>query len=75
VNPYEITNMIIDDDFAVEEYVTADFTYENKNYSITFKKADLEIMNSWVFENETSLPAVLPENIVEALREDVKKRI
>ena len=75
MNPYEINNMIIDDDFAVEEYVTTEFTYENKNYSITFKKADLEIMNTWVFEKGTSLPADLPENIIESLREDVKKRI
>jgi hypothetical protein len=75
MNPYEITNMIIDDDFAVEEYVTTDFTYENKNYSITFKKADLEIMNTWVFENGTSLPADIPKSIIESLREDVKKRI
>ncbi|WP_342431709.1 hypothetical protein [Neobacillus sp. FSL H8-0543] len=75
MNPYEINNMIIDDDFAVEEYVTADFTYKSKNYSITFKKADLEIMNKWVFENGTSLPADLPDNIIESLREDVKKRI
>ncbi|MDF2855574.1 MAG: hypothetical protein K0Q87_1425 [Neobacillus sp.] len=67
--------MIIDDDFAVEEYVTTEFTYQNKNYSITFKKADLEIMNIWVFENGTSLPADLPENLLETLREDVKQRI
>ncbi|EKN70890.1 hypothetical protein BABA_03474 [Neobacillus bataviensis LMG 21833] len=72
---YKITNMMIDDDFAVEEYVTAEFTYNHKSYSITFKKADLEIINSWVFEEGTSFPANVPEEIVESIREDVKKRI
>lgn len=73
--PYEIKMMIIDDDFAVEEYVTVDFTFNQENYSITFKKADLEIMNCWVFEQGTSLPADLPEEIVESIRNDVKKKI
>lgn len=72
---YQITNMIIDDDFATEEYVTVEFQHNFKNYSITFKKADLEIINSWVFEAETSFPADLPEVIVESIREDVKKQI
>jgi len=75
MKPYKMTNMIIDDDFAVEEYVTAEFTYNQKTYSITFKKADLEIINSWVFENGTSFPAYVPEDIVESIREDVKKRM
>jgi hypothetical protein len=67
--------MIIDDDFASEEYVTVDFTHDHKVYSITFKKADLEIMNSWVFEDGTSFPAALSDNLIESIREDVKKRI
>lgn len=75
VKPYEITNMIIDDDFAVEEYVTAEFVHQHKNYSITFKKADLEIINCWVFEDGTSLPADIPDEIIESIREDVKKRV
>jgi hypothetical protein len=75
VKSFEITNMIIDDDFAVEEYVTAEFIHENKQYSVTFKKADLEIINSWVFENGTSLPANLPEEIIDLLRNDIKKKI
>ncbi|MEH7179372.1 hypothetical protein [Neobacillus vireti] len=75
VNTYEITNMIIDDDFDSEEYVTAEFTCDFKDYSITFKKADLEIINSWVFEEETSLPANLSDTLIESIREDVKKRI
>jgi hypothetical protein len=75
VKSYEISNMIIDDDFAVEEYVTAEFTHNHKEYSITFKKADLEIINAWLFEDGTSIPANLSEDIIESIREDVKKRI
>jgi hypothetical protein len=67
--------MIIDDDFAVEEYVTAEFIYSHKNYSITFKKADLEIINTWVFEDGTSIPANLSDDLIESIREDVKKKI
>jgi hypothetical protein len=75
VKPYEINHMIIDDEFDGEEFVTADFTHQNKDYSITFKKADLKIMNTWVFEEGTSLPANLSDHMIELLREDVKKRI
>jgi len=72
---YKMTNMIIDDDFAVEEYVTAEFTHNYNNYSITFKKADLEIINTWVFKDGTSFPADLSDEIIESIREDVKRRI
>lgn len=75
MKPYEINNMIIDDEFDSEEFVTTDFTYQNEDYSITFKKADLEIINTWVFKDGTSLPANLSDNIIELIREDVKKRI
>ncbi|NEU31358.1 hypothetical protein GN156_11350 [bacterium LRH843] len=75
MKPYEINNMIIDDEFDGEEFVTTDFAYQNKDYSITFKKADLEIINSWVFKDGKSLPANLSDNIIELIREDVKKRI
>lgn len=75
MRPYEINNMIIDDEFEGEEFVTIDFTYENKDHSITFKKADLEIINTWVFKDGTSLPANLSDHIIESIREDVKKRI
>jgi hypothetical protein len=75
VNTYEITNMIIDDDFDSEEYVTAEFTHEQENYSITLKKADLEIINAWVFKDGTSLPANLSDTLIESIREDVKKRM
>jgi hypothetical protein len=67
--------MIIDDDFAVEEYVTTEFKHHNQNYSITFKKADLEIINCWVFKDGTSLPANVPDEIIESIRNDVKKII
>ncbi|MFZ7944854.1 hypothetical protein [Neobacillus sp. 19] len=75
MEPYKITNMIIDDDFAVEEYVTAEFSFNQKMYSLTFKKADLEIINAWVFEDGTSFPAFVPDEVVESIREEVKKRI
>ena len=75
MEPYQINNMIIDDEFDGEEFVTTDFAYQNKDYSITFKKADLEIMNTWVFKDGTSLPANLSDHIIELIREDVKKRI
>jgi hypothetical protein len=75
MKPYQINNMIIDDEFDGEEFVTTDFAYQNKNYSITFKKADLEIMNAWIFKDGTSLPANLSDHIIELIREDVKKRI
>ena len=55
MKPYQINNMIIDDEFDGEEYVTTNFAYQNKDYSITFKKADLEIINTWVFKDGTSL--------------------
>jgi hypothetical protein len=75
VNTYEITNMIIDDDFDSEEYVTAEFSHNQMDYSITFKKADLEVINSWQFKDGTSLPANLSETLIESIREDVKKKI
>ncbi|MGO4890579.1 hypothetical protein ACJ2A9_22815 [Anaerobacillus sp. MEB173] len=72
---YEIKNMIIDDGFDSEEYVTADFSYDMKDYSITFKKADLEVLNTWVFEENSSFPANLSDEMVESIREDIKRRI
>ncbi|USK37265.1 hypothetical protein LIS77_15135 [Cytobacillus firmus] len=53
--PYEITGMIVDDEFDGEEYVTAEFLHEHNSYSITFKKADLEVINAWVFNDGSSL--------------------
>jgi hypothetical protein len=75
VNPYEITSMIIDDEFDGEEYVTTEFLQENNTFSITFKKADLEVINAWVFNDGSSLPANLSEEMIESIRNSVKKRI
>ncbi|WHY00055.1 hypothetical protein [Neobacillus sp. DY30] len=72
---YEITNLIIDDDFDSEEYVTAEFIHHEMNYSITFKKADLEIINAWVFKDGTSLPANLSDGLIESIRDDIKERM
>ena len=75
MNPYEITSMIIDDEFDGEEYVTTEFLHENNTFSITFKKADLEVINAWVFNDGSSLPANLSEEMIESIRNSVKKRI
>ncbi|WP_332692036.1 hypothetical protein [Halalkalibacter lacteus] len=75
MKPYEIKQMIIDDGFDGEEAVTADFTHNHNDYRITFNKSDLEIINTWLFEDETSIPANLSDDIIESIREDVKKRI
>lgn len=72
---FEIKHMIIDDNFESEEFVTADITYNQKDYSVTYKKGDLELVNAWIFKEGTSLPANLPEGIIEALRNDVKNRL
>jgi hypothetical protein len=65
--------MIIDDDFPREETVTTEFSYNNKMYSITFNKGDLEILNTWLFEDGTSYPANLPNELIESIREEVKR--
>ena len=49
----------------VKNIVTADFTHQNQDYSITFKKADLEIMNAWVFKEGTLLPAELSDQLIQ----------
>lgn len=67
--------MIVDDGFDTEESVTVYVTHNNKNHSITFNKADLELVNSWVHEEETSLPANLPDSMIESIRDDIKNRI
>ena len=59
----------------IKESVTAHFTHNYKEYSITLKKADLEIINTWVLEDGSSLPANLSGTIIESIREDIKKRI
>jgi hypothetical protein len=72
---YEINNMIIDDESNGQEHVTVELSLEEKQYSITFDKSDLEIMNAWLFENGSSVPANLSDQIIESVREEVKKKI
>jgi hypothetical protein len=75
VKPYEIVNMIIDNEGYDQEEVTADFTFQGQDYSITFTKGDLELVNAWVFKDGTSLPANLSEDMIDRIREDVKNKI
>jgi hypothetical protein len=72
---YKIINMIIDDESNGQEHVTVELSLEEKQYSITFDKSDLEIMNAWIFENGSSVPANLSDHIIESIREEVKKKI
>jgi hypothetical protein len=70
-----INHMIIDDEFLGEESVTAEFTYNQNEYSVTFNKADLELINSWYFRDHQTIPANLSDSLIESLREEVKNRI
>jgi hypothetical protein len=70
-----INHMIIDDEFLGEESVTADFSYNQNEYSATFKKADLELINSWYFKENQTIPANLSDTLLEWLREEIKHRI
>jgi hypothetical protein len=72
---YQMINMIVDDGFSGEEYITAEIVHDKEVYSITFQKSDLELMNAWIFVKGTSLPANLSEEMIEAIREDLKKKI
>lgn len=72
---YQIKNMIIDDELYSQESITVDFTQDNKMYSVILNKADLEVVNTWVFKANTSIPATLPDNVIESIREDVKKKM
>jgi hypothetical protein len=72
---YEVTNMIIDDESYGEEHVTVEMTLEQQNYIITFQKSDLELMNAWSVKDGTTLPADLSENLLNSIKEDIKKKI
>lgn len=74
MDSYELTNMIIDEQYE-QEHVTAYFKNKQKVYSITFTKSDLELINAWVFENETSYPANLTDNEIEEIRENIKRHL
>ncbi|GAM12488.1 hypothetical protein [Mesobacillus selenatarsenatis] len=75
MNPYEMTNMIIDEESYGEEHVTVEFTVEQQNYIVTFQKSDLELMNAWIVEDDKTLPANLSEDLMDSIREDIKKKI
>ncbi|MEH7886885.1 hypothetical protein V7654_21510 [Bacillus sp. JJ1609] len=75
MKPYEMKNLIIDDESNGDEHVTADFSHQNEDYSITFNKSDLEMVNAWVFKEGTSFPANLTDDLIEMIREDLKKKI
>ncbi len=74
MKPYEITHMIVDEQMD-QEHVTTHFTYEGNQYSATFQKSDLELMNSWLLKDQSSLPADLSEELIESLREVIKNSI
>ncbi|RSK27178.1 hypothetical protein EJF36_09965 [Bacillus sp. HMF5848] len=74
MNKYVIEHMIIDD-FTGDETVTVHFNHNNSRYSIDFDKADLEVINSWVLRDQSSLPANLDNNLIEQLRVDVMKKL
>lgn len=75
MKPYEIKNLIIDNESNGDEHITADFSHQSQNYSITFNKSDLELVNAWVFKEEKSLPANLSEELIEMIREDISGKI
>jgi hypothetical protein len=72
---YEVTNMIIDDESYGEEHVTVEMTLEQQNYIITFQKSDLELMNAWSVKDGTTLPADLSTDLLDSIKEDIKKKI
>ncbi|NKE03874.1 MULTISPECIES: hypothetical protein [Mesobacillus] len=72
---YEVTNLIIDEETYGEEHITVEMTVEQENYIITFQKSDLELINAWRVEDGTTLPADLSENLLDSIKEDIKKKI
>ncbi|UYZ23875.1 hypothetical protein [Mesobacillus jeotgali] len=72
---YEVTNMIIDEESYGEEHVTVELTIEQQNYIVTFQKSDLELMNAWIVEDDTTLPANLSEDLMDSIKEDISNKI
>lgn len=72
---YEVTNFIIDEESYGEEHVTVELTMEQQNYIITFQKSDLELMNAWSVKDGTTLPADLSADLMDSIKEDIKKKI
>ena len=75
MKPYAIRNMIIDDESYDQEHVSAKITYEEKDYMLTFQKSDLELMNAWVLEGGSSLPANLSEKLIQDIKADISEKI
>ncbi|WP_246943157.1 hypothetical protein [Bacillus pinisoli] len=75
MQPFIINHLIADDDFLGEESVTADFTYNENHYSITFKKSDLELVNTWYFKEDQTIPANLSHTLIDAIRDEIKNQL
>ena len=75
MSSFEVTNMIIDEESYGEEHVTVELTIEQQNYIITFQKSDLELMNAWIVEDDTTLPTNLSEELMDSIKEDISKKI
>lgn len=72
---FEIKHLIVDDEFLDEESVTVDFTYNQNHYSITFKKSDFELVNTWYFKEDQTIPANLSDTLIKSIREEIQNRI
>ncbi|MFD1737461.1 hypothetical protein ACFSCX_12940 [Bacillus salitolerans] len=72
---YQIKHMIIDEENYGEETVTTEFLYNLRQYSISFVKSDLEVINTWLLDGESSVPAELSEHVIESIKEEVRSRI
>jgi hypothetical protein len=75
MKPYTMRNMILDEESYDQEHVTAEITFEEKDYMLTFQKSDLELMNAWLLEDGSSLPANLSESLVQQIKEDINEKI
>ncbi|WP_079508692.1 hypothetical protein [Mesobacillus jeotgali] len=72
---YSIENLIVDDEAYDQEHVTAEITFEEKMYMLTFQKSDLELMNAWLLKDGSSIPANLSESVIQEIKEDISKKI
>ncbi|WP_456279265.1 hypothetical protein [Bacillus sp. AK128] len=75
MDEYKINHMIVDEHFQGEESVTVEFTYQQNNYSITYNKEDFEVINSWYFKEDQTIPANLSDTIIESIREEIKHMV
>ncbi|MDQ0230039.1 hypothetical protein [Metabacillus malikii] len=72
---FQILSMVVDEGQYDEQHVTAQVTHDGKEYSVTFDKDDFELINAWIFEKETSLPANLSDEEIEVIRNEVRGRL